>query len=138
VSCDYGAGNGLQGLLLQKLHPHARTVQVEISSRMVDSGRALQRWLGIPSERVSWKVADVRDVPPTGMDFIYLYRPVKPVGVGESFYTGLAEQLARTADRVVIFSIADCLKDYLPADFEIFYDDGHLTCFRRGAEPRDE
>jgi hypothetical protein len=31
---------------------------------------------------------------------------------------------------VVVFSIADCLKEFLRPDIEIFYDDGHLTCFR--------
>ncbi len=132
ISSDFGAGNGLQGLLLQKLHPHACVVQIEISSRMVEAGKALQRWLGIPPSRVRWVVDDVRHVPPTGMGFIYLYRPVKPVGVGKAFYERFAEQLSSTSEPVVIFSIADCLKDFLPAEFEIFYNDGHLTCFRRG------
>jgi hypothetical protein len=132
ISSDFGAGNGLQGLLLQKLHPHACTVQIEISSRMVEAGQSLQRWLSIPPDRVRWLAADVRHVPPTGMGFIYLYRPVKPVGLGKTFYEQFAEQLSQSREPVVIFSIADCLKDYLPAEFEIFYNDGHLTCFRRG------
>jgi hypothetical protein len=131
VSADFGAGNGLQGLLFQKLYPHRKTVQIEISSRMVESGRQLQSWLDIPDDRVEWVVDDVFNVSPVGMDFIYLYRPLHPEGAGEEFYTRFAEQLSSSDKPVVIFSIADCLKDYLPPGFEIFYNDGHLTCFKR-------
>jgi hypothetical protein len=131
VSGDFGAGNGLQGLLMQKLTPHARTVQIEISSRMVESGRLLQDWLGIPEGRVDWIVGDVRDVSPAGMDFVYLYRPVRPSGAGEEFYRGFAARLEQSSKPVVIFSIADCLRSHLPPEFEVFYCDGHLTCFRR-------
>ena len=131
VSGDFGAGNGLQGLLMQKLSPHAKTVQIEISSRMVEAGRLLQGWLGIPRQRVEWVVGDVSDVSPTAMDFIYLYRPVRPTGPGEEFYRNFATQLGSSRKPVVIFSIADCLRPHLPSDFEVFYCDGHLTCFRR-------
>ena len=48
VSADLGAGNGLQGLLLQILYPHRKTIQIEISSNMVELGKQLQAWLGIP------------------------------------------------------------------------------------------
>jgi hypothetical protein len=133
VSGDFGAGNGLQGLLMQKLTPHARTLQIEISSRMVESGRHLQDWLGIPEARVDWIVGDVREVSPAGMDFVYLYRPVRPIGAGEEFYRSFAARLAESSKSVVIFSIADCLRGYLPPEFEVFYSDGHLTCFRRVA-----
>jgi hypothetical protein len=131
VSGDFGAGNGLQGLLIQKLAPHARTVQIEISSRMVEAGRLLQAWIGIPEDRVEWVVGDVSKVSPTGMDFIYLYRPLRPTGLGEAFYRSFAAQIGAARRPVVIFSIADCLRRYLPSHFEIFYSDGHLTCFRR-------
>jgi hypothetical protein len=130
VSADYGAGNGLQGLLLQKLYPHARTLQIEISSRMVSAGQDLQRWLGVPDDRVEWRVDDVRNVSPRGLDFIYLYRPLKPVGVGIDFYRRFVAELGSRSRPVVIFSVADCLADFLPASFESFYDDGHLRCFR--------
>jgi hypothetical protein len=128
---DFGAGNGLQGLLMQVLDPHRLTVQIEISSRMVESGRALQGWLGIPAERVDWRVGDVLEASPRGMDFVYLYRPVRPVGEGRVFYERFAAELAAEARPVVIFSIADCLREFLPAAFEVFYTDGHLTCYRR-------
>ncbi|MCP4572616.1 MAG: class I SAM-dependent methyltransferase [bacterium] len=132
VSADYGAGNGLQGLLLMKLYPHARTVQIELSSRMVEAGRILQTWLGIPDNRVEWIVGDVLDHPPHGLDFIYLYRPVKPKGEGRLFYERFAAALAAAPGQVVIFSIADCLRDFLGSEFETIYGDGHLTCYSNG------
>lgn len=131
VTADFGAGNGLQGLLLQVLSPHRRIVQVEISSRLVAAGRELQAWLGIPPERVDWAVGDVTGFSPAGVDFAYLYRPVRPIGEGRVFYETFARQAVAGAKPRVIFSIADCLRDFLPPSFEVFYSDGHLTCFRR-------
>lgn len=133
ISCDLGAGNGLQGLLMQHLAPHRRTIQVELSHRMVEAGRHLQAWLGIADERVEWRVGDVCDFSPAGVDFLYLYRPLRPEGeAGRRFYTRLAGELSQGDRQVVIFSIADCLRDFLSPDrFEVFYGDGHLTCFRR-------
>jgi hypothetical protein len=130
VSADLGAGNGLQGLLLQVLSPHRLTVQVEISERMVAIGRALQQWLGIEADRVRWVVGDLLEWDPQEVDFLYLYRPVRPEGPGASFYRRLADRLARSGRQVVVFSIADCLRSFLPASFEVFYSDGHLTCYR--------
>jgi hypothetical protein len=131
VSGDFGAGNGLQTLLMQKLHPHRLTVQIEISERMVEAGRELQAWLGIPGERVEWVVGDVLDHVPAGMDFVYLYRPVRPEGEGRRFYERFAATLESSPSPVVVFSIADCLREFLSTDFEVFYSDGHLTCIRR-------
>ncbi len=136
VSGEYGAGNGLQTLLMQRLHPHARTIMVEISSRMVAAGKELQAWLGVPEGRVEWIVGDVAGVSPAQMDFIYLYRPVRPEGQGRAFYTRFAEQLAQKDGRVIVFSIADCLCSFLNEDFEVFYHDGHLTCFCRSMDTR--
>lgn len=133
VSADYGAGNGLQGLLFQVLDPHRKTIQIDISSRALAIGRRLQGWLGIPGERVEWIAADVMDVPPRGMDFVYLYRPVRPEGEGRRFYEQFAAQLT-DAQGVTIFSIADCLGPFLPPAFEEFYSDGHLTCYRARPE----
>jgi hypothetical protein len=130
VSADFGAGNGLQTLLMQRLYPHARTVQIEISSRMVEAGRELRGWLSIPDDRVEWIVGDVMDVTPEGMDFIYIYRPVRPEGPGRAFYARFAAAIERSPRPVVVFSIADCLRTFLPPAFEVFYSDGHLTCFR--------
>ncbi len=131
VSADLGAGNGLQGLLLQSLYPHQLTIQYEISSDMVAVGQRLQEWLGIAEERVEWIVGDVCDQVFEDIDFYYLYRPVRPeTERGEAFYENLAEMLDWGGQPVVIFSIADCLEQFLSRRFKTFYYDGHLTCFR--------
>ncbi len=143
ASIDLGAGNGLQLLLVQYLAPHRLSVQVEISGRMLDSGRALQEWLGIPQERVRWLHGDVLEAEISGYDLVYLYRPVKPEGLGRAFYERLARQLASAPRPVVVLSIADCLGEFLPRSIEKFYSDGQLTCYRThgrgcGGGRRDE
>ena len=130
ISADFGAGNGLQGILLQVLYPHAKTVQIEISARMAEIGESLREWLGVSADRVEWIVDDVLTVPVTGYDFIYLYRPVRPEGPGRDFYTRFASEVEGEEDPPIIFSIADCLRDFLSDRYEVFYGDGHLTCFR--------
>jgi hypothetical protein len=130
VSADFGAGNGLQGLLLQFLYPHARTVLIEISKRATEIGDGLRAWLRIPADRVEWIVDDVLNVPATGYDFIYLYRPVRPEGPGRDFYERFAREVESEETPPIIFSIADCLRDFLSDRYEVFYGDGHLTCFR--------
>lgn len=135
VSIDLGAGNGMQGLLLQLLYPHERTIQVEIAHRMVAIGRGLQRWLGIDRQRVSWVAGDIRAVRVIGIDFVYLYRPLRPEGPGRSFYESLARDLAVSPRPPVVFSIADCLGEFLPATFEQVSSDGHLTIWRREDRP---
>ena len=130
VSADFGAGNGLQGLLLQLLYPHAKTVQIEISSRMAEIGDSLRDWLGVAEDRVEWIIDDVLNVSATGYDFIYLYRPVRPEGTGRDFYTRFAREVESEENPPVIFSIADCLRDFLSDRYDVFYGDGHLTCFK--------
>jgi len=130
VSLDLGAGNGLQGLFFQLLYPHKKTIQVEISSRMVEIGKRLQEWLSIPKDRVKWVIGDVCSQSLKGIDFIYLYRPVKPsTKDGLAFYESMADFLDKAPNKIVIFSIADCLKNLLSDKFNIFFTDGHLTCF---------
>ena len=135
VSADFGAGNGLQGLLLQVLYPHARTVQIEISSRMAEIGEALREWLGVSLDRVEWVVDDVQNVPATGYGFIYLYRPVRPEGRGCRFYRRFAREVESESTPPIIFSIADGLRGFLSDRYEVFYGDGHLTCFRPAPTP---
>ena len=130
MSSDFGAGNGLQGLLLQVLYPHAKTVQIEISARMAEIGEGLREWLGVSSDRIGWIVGDVLEIPATGYNFIYLYRPVRPDGPGRDFYTRFAREVESEEQPPVIFSIADCLRDFLSDRYEVFYGDGHLTCFK--------
>jgi len=62
---------------------------------------------------------------------LFLHRPLKPDGPGRKFYERFAAELDKDARPVVIFSIADCLRGFLPDSFDVFYSDGQLTCFER-------
>jgi hypothetical protein len=129
IVADLGAGNGLQGLLLQRLSPHRKTIQIEISSEMIRIGRIFQQALGIGDDRVEWIHDDIINVPIRTADFIYIYLPAKPVKGGEKVYKAIANKLSMLNRPLVIFSVADCLARFLDRQFSIFYTDGHLTCF---------
>ncbi len=129
VVADLGAGNGLQGLLLQCLYPHRKTLQIELSSELIRIGRIFQNILGISDDRVEWVHDDIINVSLMDIDFIYLYRPVRPLEGGKEVYHALANKLAVIDKPLVIFSVADCLAEFLDERFSIFYSDGQLTCF---------
>lgn len=130
TSVDLGAGNGLQGLLFQLLYPHKHTIQVELSTEMINFGKKLQRVLNIPTDRVTWINEDIMNVPFEQADFIYLYRPSKPIKSGIKLYHHIAGKLDSIDTPMIIFSIADCLKDFISPKYDMFYTDGHLTCFQ--------
>ncbi len=135
---DYGAGNGLQGLLLQYLYRPCKVVQIELGSYMMEKGRKLQAMMEIPGDRVEWIRKNIMDVSPADFDFIYIYRPVRPDGQGRLFYERFARQLEAVNHPLTLFSVADCLKDFLVSGtFRVFYDDGHLRCFSNAQYLRD-
>ena len=129
VVADLGAGNGLQGLLFQYLYPHDRTLQVELSLEMIQIGKKFQKALNIPEEKVEWVNDDILNFDTDPVDFLYLYRPSKPLKDGLKLYEYLQGKLNGRSKPLKIFSIADCLKDFLSDDYREFYNDGHLTCF---------
>lgn len=130
---DYGAGNGLQGLLFQSLDPHRLTTLVELGGPMIEQGRRLQGLLGIPEERVEWVHASIMEVPPRRFDVIYLYRPVRPEGEGRAFYEMFAREVALVEHPLTIVSVADCLRGFLPSAFSVLHDDGQVTVFANEA-----
>ncbi len=131
IVADLGAGNGLQGLLFQYLYPHRITLQIELSIEMVRIGRIFQQALAIPEEKVVWINDDIMNIGLDDIDFLYLYRPSKPIKEGKELYRTLSRKLCSRKKSLVIFSIADCLKDYLDSGYSSFYTDGHLTCFEK-------
>lgn len=128
---DLGAGNGLQGLFFQSLYPHHKTLQIELSAEMIRLGMIFQHALGIEQDRVEWINDDIVNVPIHDIDFLYLYRPARPFEGGRDIYNAIAGKLLAGEKPRVIFSIADCLAEYLDDRFSVFYTDGHLTCFRK-------
>lgn len=131
VVADLGAGNGLQGLLLQRIYPHKKTLQIELSAEMIRIGKIFQRALGISDNRVEWINEDILNVSIGDVDFIYIYRPAMPLGGGQEIYQAIARKLEAIPRSIVVFSVADCLAKFLDKRFSIFYTDGHLTCFRK-------
>jgi hypothetical protein len=129
IVADLGAGNGLQGLLLQCLSPHRKTIQIEISSEMIRIGKIFQKALGISDDRIEWIHDDIINVSIKTADFIYIYLPAKPLKGGKEVYKAIANKLSMMNRPLVIFSVADCLAKFLNGQFSIFYTDGHLTCF---------
>ena len=129
IVADLGAGNGLQGLLLQCLSPHRKTIQIEISSEMIRIGRIFQQALGISDDRMEWIHDDIINVSIKTADFIYIYLPAKPLEGGKEVYEAIANKLRMMNRPLVVFSVADCLAKFLNGQFSIFYTDGHLTCF---------
>ncbi|MEW6213945.1 MAG: class I SAM-dependent methyltransferase [Nitrospirota bacterium] len=129
IVADLGAGNGLQGLLLQRICPHRRTLQIELSSEMIRIGRIFQQALGISTDRVEWIHDDIVNVSIEAADFVYIYRPARPLDSGNDLYQAIGRKLAAGNKPLVIFSVADCLAKFLDKRFSVFYTDGHLTCF---------
>jgi hypothetical protein len=129
ISADLGAGNGLQGLLFQYLYPHEKTIQIELSSELIRIGKLFQKALMIPENKIQWINDDILNIDLSDVDFLYLYRPSKPIKSGLTLYENLRIKLNKHSKPLTIFSIADCLKDYLNSDYKEFYNDGHLTCF---------
>lgn len=131
IVADLGAGNGLQGLLLQRMYPHQRTLQIELSAEMIRIGRIFQRALGISDNRIEWINDDIINVSIEDVDFIYIYRPAIPLDGGQEIYNAISRKLEAVHKPLVVFSVADCLAKFLDKRFSIFYTDGHLTCFRK-------
>jgi len=131
IVADLGSGNGLQGLLLQRLYPHRKTILVEISSEMIRIGKLFQKALGIGEDRVEWVNDDIMNFSTRGVDFLYLYLPVRASGKGLDLYKAMAEEILSSDRPLYIFSIADAIYEFIKEDFNISYSDGHLTCMER-------
>jgi len=129
IVADLGAGNGLQGLLLQRLYPHKKTLLIELSSEMIRIGRIFREVLRIPAQSVEWIHDDIINVSLDAADFVYLYRPAEPLDSGKELYQAIARKLAGVRKPLIIFSVADCLAPFLDEQFSMLFTDGHLTCF---------
>jgi hypothetical protein len=129
IVADLGAGNGLQGLLLQCICPHQKTIQIELSSQMIRVGRIFQQALGLSADRIEWIHDDILNVSIEEADFIYIYLPAKPLDGGKEIYEAIAHKISTMKRPPVILSVADCLAKFIDSRFSVSYMDGHLTCF---------
>ncbi|WP_300674209.1 hypothetical protein [Desulfoluna sp.] len=124
---DLGAGNGLQGLLLQCLAPHRHTLHVELSKSHIAAGRLYQNVLGIPDDRISWRHGDLFSADLSDTTLVYLYRPVRPSKTTAPLYRKLAATLASITHPVHLISVADCLTPHFETPVIPLYTDGFLT-----------
>ena len=129
IVADLGAGNGLQGLLLQCLCPHKKTIQIELSAEMIRIGQIFQQALGVSADRIEWIHDDIMNASLETVDFIYLYLPAKPLDGGKEVYEAIADKISTMKKPVSIFSVADCLAQFAGRQLAVSYMDGHLTCF---------
>ena len=127
---DLGAGNGLQGLLLQSMRPHKITIQVELSLGLIEVGRIFQHALGISEDRVQWICGDIAEQELGLADLIYMYRPLKPYGMGKQLYEGVAQRLSALKTEVTVLSVADCLGSMLGEDFRLVCSNEFFSCYR--------
>lgn len=129
VTADLGAGNGLQGLLMQMLCPHQKTVQVELSASLISVGKHYQKVLEIPEERVDWQHGDIGACSLDTVDLVYLYRPVRPAGDGLKLYATIGAAIAKRKRGTRIISVADCLGRFLDPRFLVLYENEFLTIY---------
>ena len=100
-----------------------------LEGKLLGFKKLFQQILGFDNNRIKWVHDDILNVSLNDIDFIYLYRPSKPVYDGHHLYEVISQKLANREKQVTIFSIADCLKEFLDSKYSMFYSDGHLTCF---------
>lgn len=129
TTADIGAGNGLQGMLLQRIKPHKNTIQIELSSGLVNIGRLYQRALGITGDRITWKNESMEGASIDGADLVYLYRPVKPAGRGNAIFDLIAGRLNAMRYPVAVVSVMDCLGPRLDGGFMMHYKSEHVSVF---------
>jgi hypothetical protein len=109
--------------------PTPKTLQIELSSEMIRVGWIFQQALGISDDRVEWVNDDIANVSIEDVDFVYIYRPARPLGSGRELYQAITCKLAEVRKPLIVFSVADCFAKFLDKRFSIFYTDGHLMCF---------
>ncbi len=130
VVADLGAGNGLQGLLIQALCPHRQTFLVEISESLIETGRLYQQALGFAPDRILWENGDIADTDLREVDLVYLYRPIRPQGEGNVLYKAIAEKLAENNRSVTVVSMADCLGRFLSERFKNIYSNEFVEIYK--------
>lgn len=139
TSVDLGAGNGLQCLLLQSLHPHRKSIQVELSEFMISVGKMFAHALELGADRVEWLCSDIANAAFHEADVVYLYRPVKPYGSGRDLYRRISRTIETSQSIRYVISVADCLKGYLQGGqgrVSLAYENEYLRIFQSRGEGR--
>lgn len=126
---DLGAGNGLQGLMLQYISPHRLTRQIELSGSHLNTGRIYRKVLGIHETQVSFENADIFDSSFYGVDVFYMYRPARPMGEGINIYKNINAKLLALKNPFFLISVADCFEPFITMDYKVVYSNEFLKIF---------
>ncbi|MDY0132041.1 MAG: methyltransferase [Desulforegulaceae bacterium] len=127
--CDLGCGNGFQGILMQALSPHSKTRQVEISKNYLEAGRIFLKPLKIDKEKISFENTDISNFKMKETDFVYMYRPSRPMGEGAQLYRNLSNRFYLNKKSFYLLSVADCFEPFIKGDYEKIYQNEYLSIF---------
>lgn len=131
VFVDLGAGNGLQGLLLQYIFPHRLTRQIELAKAHLDTGSIYENQLGFDEKKILYENIDILSGDFSNVDFIYMYRPVRPIDSGLEFYKNLYNKLKQIKKPHFILSVADCFEPFLGQEYKKIYENEFLKVFKK-------
>jgi 16S rRNA G1207 methylase RsmC len=126
---DLGCGNGLQGILLKMVAPHKKTRQIELSKKYLETGNIFVEALGLDKPGFSFENNDIGAVDVSDADFIYMYRPARPMGEGKLFYENLAEKFSRIKKNFYLLSVADCFEPFIKSKYIKIYSNDFLSIF---------
>ncbi|MGM0418988.1 MAG: hypothetical protein ACQEQS_09715 [Thermodesulfobacteriota bacterium] len=129
VFIDLGCGNGLQGTLLKAVAPHRKTRQVELSKKYLETGKIFVEALGLDQSGFSFENNDIGAADISDADFIYMYRPARPMGEGKLFYENLAEKFLSIKKNFYLLSVADCFEPFIRSKYIKIYSNDFLSIF---------
>ncbi|PID78457.1 MAG: hypothetical protein CSA42_00315 [Gammaproteobacteria bacterium] len=129
VFADLGAGNGLQGLILQSISPHKKTRLIEISESHLMAGRAYAKALGFNNESILFENNDILSSDFKDIDIFYMYRPARPMNGGKNFYIRLSEKFEQMEKEFFLVSVADCFEPFIKQDCLTVYSNEFMKVF---------
>ncbi|MCB9494570.1 MAG: hypothetical protein H6681_03885 [Desulfobacteraceae bacterium] len=127
--CDLGCGNGFQGILMQVLCPHKKTRQIEIAGSYLNKGEIFLSLPEIDREKICFENIDISDFQMQSADFIYMYRPARPMGEGSLIYQKLSDKFLNAEKSFYLLSVADCFEPFIKGSYERVYQNEFLNIF---------
>lgn len=127
--CDLGCGNGFQGILMQILSPHSKTRQIEISKSYLEAGKIFLKPLKIDKGKISFEHIDISSFKMKETDFVYMYRPSRPIEEGAQLYRNLSNKVYLNKKSFYLLSVADCFEPFIKGNYEKVYQNEYLSVF---------
>jgi hypothetical protein len=127
--CDLGCGNGFQGILMQVLCPHKKTRQIEIAGSYLKKGEIFLSLPEIDKKKFCFENIDIADFQMKSADFLYMYRPARPMGEGSILYEKLADKFFKAKKSFYLLSVADCFEPFIKCSYKKIYQNEFLSIF---------